>query len=83
MPPKVFSTLTSPNFLSAWLLTCLRSSRFSGMTCLRVVLRSGSDEEEYGRAVTEQSQYISSRQALNWSYLILLGGMLEAVGEMN
>lgn len=51
MPPRVFSTLTSPMTLSEWALTFFRSSRLAGMTCLRVVLRSGSEEEEYWRAL--------------------------------
>ena len=46
MPPRVFSTLISPIFLSAWLLTFLSSSRFAGMISLSVLLRSGSLEEE-------------------------------------
>lgn len=50
MPPRVFSTLTSPMTAELWDLTFLRSSRFSGMTSLRVVLRSGSEEDEYGLA---------------------------------
>ena len=49
MPPNVFSTLTSPIFLLAWLLTCFTNSRLAGMTSLRVVFRSGSADEEYGR----------------------------------
>ena len=49
MPPRVFSTLTSPIVFEAWLLTLWRSSRFAGMTSLRVVLRVGSLEEEYNR----------------------------------
>ena len=50
MPPRVFSTMTSAIFLFAWLLTFLRSSRFAGMTSLSVVLRSGSEAEEYDRS---------------------------------
>ena len=46
IPPNVFSTLTSPIVLLAWLLTFLSSSRFAGMASLRVVLRSGSEAEE-------------------------------------
>lgn len=49
MPPRVFSILTSPIVFDAWLLTFLRSSRFAGMTSLKVDLRSGSLEEEYDR----------------------------------
>ena len=48
MPPRVFSILTSPIVLSAWPLTFLRSSLLAGITSLRVVLRSGSEAEEYG-----------------------------------
>ena len=46
MPPRMFSTLTSPIVLLAWLLTFLSSSRFAGMTSLKVALRSGSEVEE-------------------------------------
>ena len=46
MPPSVFSTLTSPIVLLAWLLTFLRSSRFAGIASFKVVLRSGSEAEE-------------------------------------
>lgn len=49
MPPSVFSTLTSPRFLSERLLTFLKSSRFSGIHCLSVSLRSDSEDEEYDR----------------------------------
>lgn len=45
MPPRVFSTLTSPIFLSACVLTFFSSSRLAGMTLARVSLRSGSEEE--------------------------------------
>ena len=42
--------MTSAIFLFAWLLTFLRSSRFAGITSLSVVLRSGSEAEEYDRS---------------------------------
>ena len=35
--------------LEAWLFNFLRSSRLAGIASLRVVLRSGSIEEEYRR----------------------------------
>ena len=44
--------LISPIFLSAWLLTCFSSSRFSGIASRRVVLRSGSEAEAYVRRRT-------------------------------
>lgn len=43
----VFSILTSPIVLFPWLFNFLRSSLFAGITSLRVVLRSGSEAEEY------------------------------------
>lgn len=46
MPPRVFSTLTSPSFLSLWALTFFSSSRFSGRTFWKVSFSEGSDEEE-------------------------------------
>lgn len=51
IPPSVFSTLTSPIFLSAWFFTFFSSSRFAGMISLSVVLRSGSEAEEYVRSI--------------------------------
>ena len=51
IPPNVFSILTSPIVLLAWLLTFFNSSRFSGIACLRVVLRSGSAVEERQRVL--------------------------------
>lgn len=50
MPPRVFSTLTSPMTLDECALTFFRSSRLAGMTLFSVVLRSGS-EVEYWRAL--------------------------------
>lgn len=47
MPPRVFSILTSPMVLLAWLFTFLSNSRFAGIASLRVALRSGSAAEEY------------------------------------
>jgi len=47
IPPKVFSTLTSPIVVLPCFFTFWSSSRFAGMTSFKVVLRSGSFEDEY------------------------------------
>ena len=50
MPPRVFSTLTSPSILlPCSVLTFFNSSRFAGMISFNVDLRSSSSEEEYAR----------------------------------
>ena len=46
MPPKAFSTLISPSFLSAWALTFFSSSRFAGRTFSKVSFNVGSEDEE-------------------------------------
>lgn len=49
MPPRVFSTFSSPITLLLCAFTFLRSSRFAGMASFSVVLRSGSEAEAYVR----------------------------------
>lgn len=77
MPPSVFSTLTSPIILLAWLLTLLSNSRFAGIISLRVVLRSGSGAEEYVRtdsgADDTHLSYQSKRLKVSVSMMLLNG----------
>lgn len=43
MPPRAFSTLTSPSFLSPRALTFFKSSRFSGTSLVMASLRPSSE----------------------------------------
>lgn len=52
IPPRVFSILRSPIFLSAWALTCFRSSLLAGIAAFKVSLRSGSEDEAYVRLLS-------------------------------